>query len=153
MIDFHYSEFSKLTNCSYLLCQIHFVAIYDQEICFNPLCISPVGDCLLSYEVTWLIESINSLCPSDAIRRHRTTSTSAQVMACCLMAPSHYLNQCWLIIDKVQWHSGDGNFTKDTSITNLFKIEITDLKFPSNLPGANELTSYVHVFIFLQECW
>ena len=23
----------------------------------------------------------------------------AQVMACCLMAPSHYLNQCWLIIN------------------------------------------------------
>ena len=24
--------------------------------------------------------------------------TMVQVMACCLMAPSHYLNQCWLII-------------------------------------------------------
>ena len=29
---------------------------------------------------------------------HRTGSTLAQVMACCLMAPSHYPNQCWLII-------------------------------------------------------
>ena len=27
---------------------------------------------------------------------HRSESTLAQVMACCLTAPSHYLNQCWL---------------------------------------------------------
>ena len=25
-------------------------------------------------------------------------STSVQVMACCLTVPSHYLNQCWLIV-------------------------------------------------------
>ena len=24
-------------------------------------------------------------------------------MACCLMAPSHYMNQCWLIIGEVPW--------------------------------------------------
>ena len=41
---------------------------------------------------------------SDAIWRHRTGSTLAQVMACCLMAPIHYLNQCWLIITGVLWH-------------------------------------------------
>ena len=28
-------------------------------------------------------------------------------MACCLTAPSHYLNQCWLIISKVLWHSSE----------------------------------------------
>ena len=39
--------------------------------------------------------------PNDAIWRHRSGSTLAQVMACCLKAPSHYLNQCWLIISKV----------------------------------------------------
>ena len=44
----------------------------------------------------------NSLWASDAIWRHRSESTLAQVMACCLTAPSHYLNQCWLIISKVQ---------------------------------------------------
>ena len=35
----------------------------------------------------------------------KSGSTLAQVMACCLTAPSHYLNQCWLIISEVQWHS------------------------------------------------
>ena len=27
-----------------------------------------------------------------------------QIMACCLTAPSHYLIQCWLIINGVLWH-------------------------------------------------
>ena len=42
------------------------------------------------------------LWPCDAIWRHRSGSTLAQVMACCLTAPSHYLYQCWLFI-KVLW--------------------------------------------------
>ena len=39
-------------------------------------------------------------------------------MACCLTAPSHYLNQCWLIISKVSWHSFEGNFTAGISAIN-----------------------------------
>ena len=48
----------------------------------------------------------------------RSGSTLAHVMACFLMAPSHYLNQCWFIISKVQWHSYQGNFTRDASAIN-----------------------------------
>ena len=40
----------------------------------------------------------NSPWPSDTIWWYRSGSTLAQVMACCLTAPSHYLNQSWLII-------------------------------------------------------
>ena len=58
---------------------------------------------------------VNSLRLSDAIWWQRSGSTLAQVMACCLMAPSHYLNQCWLIISEVLWQSYDGNITRDTS--------------------------------------
>ena len=72
-----------------------------------------------SYWVEILSHSkVNSLWPSDAIWRQRSGSTSAQVMACCLTAPSHYLNQCWLIISKVEWHSSKGEFTSDTSAIN-----------------------------------
>ena len=53
-----------------------------------------------------------SLWPSGIIWRHRSGSTLAQVMACCLMAPSHYLNHCWLIIRKVLWHSRESIFHK-----------------------------------------
>ena len=55
-------------------------------------------DQLLWHQVAF---PINSLRPSDDIWWHRSLSTSAQVMACCLTAPSHYLNQCWLTISKV----------------------------------------------------
>ena len=75
-----------------------------------------------------------------AIWRQRSGSTFAQVMACCLTAPSHYLNQCRLIISEVQWHSYQGNFTKmsQPSITKIF-LKITCRQFHSNFPGANEL--------------
>ena len=43
---------------------------------------------------------LNLLWSSD-ICRHRTGSTLAEVMACCLEATSHYLNQYWLTISKV----------------------------------------------------
>ena len=36
---------------------------------------------------------LDSLSPGNAIWQHRFKSTFAQVMACCLMTPSHYLKQ------------------------------------------------------------
>ena len=63
---------------------------------------------------------INSLGPSDAIWWLRAWSTLAQVMACCLTAPNHYLNQCWLIIGKIEWHSSKGKFTRDKSAINYW---------------------------------
>ena len=61
---------------------------------------------------------IISLQPKDVIWWHRFESTSAQAMACCLMAPSHYLKQCWLNINKVHQHTFERNFTRDTSTIN-----------------------------------
>ena len=54
--------------------------------------------------------AVNSLRPSDAIWRQWSWTTLAQVMACCLTAPSHYLNQCWLIIRGVLWHTSESSF-------------------------------------------
>ena len=61
---------------------------------------------------------INSLGPSDAMWWQRSVSPLAQVMACCLTAPSHYLNQCWLVISEVKWHTSKGKFTRETSAIN-----------------------------------
>ena len=44
---------------------------------------------------------------------NRSGSTLAQVMACCLTAPSHYLNQCWLNISVALWHSAENDFTRN----------------------------------------
>ena len=60
----------------------------------------------------------NSLGPNDTIWQHRSGSTLAQVMACCLTAPSHYLNQCWVITNMVQWQSPKSYFTINTSAIN-----------------------------------
>ena len=57
---------------------------------------------------------INSLYPGDAIWRHGSGPTLAQVMACCLMASNHYLNRCWLIISKVLWHLPSISITGNT---------------------------------------
>ena len=46
---------------------------------------------VLAYELHPL--SVNLLWPNDAIWWQKTESSLAQVMACCLTAPSHYLNQ------------------------------------------------------------
>ena len=56
------------------------------------------------YGISWP-QCVNSLWPSDTIWWHITWSTLVQVMACCLSAPSHYLNQCSFISSKVSWHS------------------------------------------------
>ena len=84
-------------------------------------------------------ERVNSLWPTDTIWRHKSGSTLAQVMACCLTAPNHCLNQYWLIISKVQWHSSECNEILQPSVTE-FSLKITYLKFCLHLPGANELT-------------
>ena len=52
--------------------------------------------------------------------RHRSGSTLVQVLACCLTAPSHYLNQCWLIISEVLWHAPQRNFTAIDQVDILY---------------------------------
>ena len=88
----------------------------------------------------WVL--INSLGPNNAIWWQRSGSTFAQVMACCLTAPSHYLNQCWLIKSKVLWHSSKGNFAREILQPSIIMIILNNiyLKFNSNHSAVNELT-------------
>ena len=55
-------------------------------------------------------QSINSSAPLDTIWRHRSGSKLVHVIACCLMAPSLYLNQCWLDINRVLCHAPESSF-------------------------------------------
>ena len=90
------------------------------------------------------VSNINSLWPRDAIWRQKSGSGLDQVMACCLTAPSHYMNQCWFITSKVQWCSSEGTFTWDiTTISTKISLKIIFLRFYWNLPGTNELSFYV----------
>ena len=58
----------------------------------------------------------NSLCPSDAIWWRRSGSTLAQVMACCLAAPIHYLSLRWLLFSEVMWQSPESNSTISSQV-------------------------------------
>ena len=84
--------------------------------------------------------TINSLWPNDAIWWQRSGSTLAQAMACCPMAPSHYLNHSWLpSVRSIGIHLS-------TILQEILPIitkiiwKITFLKFLWNLLGANELS-------------
>ena len=60
---------------------------------------------------------------SDAIWRHRSGSTLAQVMpngTKPLPGPSHYLDQCWLLISEVLWLSSESNLTGNVQPTILY---------------------------------
>ena len=48
---------------------------------------------------------LNPLWHRSATWRQRPISTLVHVMVWCLMAPNHYLNQCWPIIINLYWHS------------------------------------------------
>ena len=66
--------------------------------------------------------------------QYRTCSTLDQVMACCQMAPSHYLNQCWLIINEVLGQSKE-----------MLQISILDMS-----PRASELNHWgrvTHIYV------
>ena len=93
--------------------------------------------------------------PSDAIWRQRSGSTLAQVMAWCLTAPSHYLNQCWLIISKVLWHSSEGIIMRRYEDTNqLNNIENTIFRMASRSPrgqwvkGGKSLSHYTNNLVY-----
>ena len=91
-------------------------------------------------------EEVNSLPLSDAIRYWTTLSdairywtTMAQIMTCCLMAPSHYLNQLWLGIIGVHPSAISQKTYKlwwlKLSSQNYFFI------FFMHLPGVTELSN------------
>ena len=97
---------------------------------------------------TW-VYSFNSLRPSDAIWPHRSGST--------LAAPSHYLNQCLLIIRAFCGIHVRAN-SQDILINLIHTMcsHITLLKELPHLTETNELTSVLNWFPNLQwslETW
>ena len=65
-----------------------------------------VAKCVVTYLLYCLILALYKLNKSracDAIWPHGYLSTLVQVMACCLMAPSHYLNQWCVNAIVINW--------------------------------------------------
>ena len=111
-------------------------------------------ECILSIKCTWkcrlqngghfvmvsMCKMINSLWPSGT----RSGSTLAQVMAWFLKAPSHYLRQCWFVVNGVLGHSHDQAIAQDILIISIYKISLKNyiLKDTATSPicRANEWT-------------
>ena len=93
---------------------------------------------------------INSLWANHVIWWHRSGSILVEVMACCLMAPSYYLNQCRLLIRKVQWYPPESNFTFIAQAYTLYnEFENDNSKLLPHLPGA---MSYSTILKWLCTC-
>ena len=103
-------------------------------------------EALFAYHIWRWFKGFNSLWPSDTICWDRIASTVAQIMACCLMAPSHYLNQCWLIISEVLWHASEGIIIR-RSEDQENKVDIVILKLHPDLQGTNDFT-YTVKFLY-----
>ena len=71
---------------------------------------------------------------------HRTGSVLVHVMVYGLVAPDHFLDQCWLIISNILWHSSEAISQEilKTSILNM-SLRFTNLKLQLHLPRVNEL--------------
>ena len=66
-----------------------------------------------------------------------------QVMACCLTAPSHSLNQCWLILSKVLWQPV-GYFTRNAQdICAWYELKITNSRLQPHLAAAKKLKHHL----------
>ena len=63
-------------------------------------------------------QRFHSLWTNNTICWHISGSTLSQIIACCLTAPSNYLDQGWLTIKGVQWHPPDSNII---SVHDFFK--------------------------------
>ena len=71
-----------------------------------------------------------------------------------LISPIHYLNQCWLLISEVQWHSPESNFTASVQATILHvesenvTFEINPLRvkfFRANINIHLHFVSFLHI--------
>ena len=60
--------------------------------------------------------------PSDAIWQHRSVSTLAPIMACCLTTPSDYWNQCWLIKGVLWANESNQNHVVSASTETYWQV-------------------------------
>ena len=97
---------------------------------------------------------INSWRPSDTIWRHRSGSTLAEVMACCLTTPSHNLNQCLFIINGVLWYSPYNNFTGSAwDINSWYEFVNHDFEITATYPRGQWVKPRYHIVPMWAICY
>ena len=74
-------------------------------------------------------------------------ATLSQVMACCLTAPSHYLDQYWSIIGGDRWQSHEGGFTRETSAISHTKIRLKIIICLNSIQISNALNPKLRGYV------
>ena len=93
---------------------------------------------------------INFLWPNDAIWQIRSGSILALLIACCLMAPSHYLNKCRLIISNKHCPHCEGNLTHWGRVMHICVSKVTIIGSDNGLsPGRRQATIWSNAGILL----
>ena len=84
---------------------------------------------------------VNSLWSRDPIECcYKTRWVLVQVIACCLKAPSHYLNQNWIIIREGLRHIPESNLTGNSQHSfTCYWFENCHLRLQMHFPFANQL--------------
>ena len=100
--------------------------------------------------VIWLVLVyllLDSLWPSDTIFWHKSASGLDQVMDCCLTAPIHYFNQCWLVTSN--WGQFYRKWSRYLSLIWVWKLLILKIAdaWPSNsiIDHSTNLINQVNV--------
>ena len=123
------------------------------KFCMKPTC-NAVSWKIIKLQIAKISSNSNiclNLCsPSNARYKHIFGLTLAQVVACCLITPSHYLNQCWihisdaLVITFLFLLTVIAQATISYNRPEIHSSKITAIS--PYLPGANELILSVHIF-------
>ena len=125
VIIYPYSRFQLVTQV--IISRRAISGSYSQQkIKYTGRCIDCM--CASKRKAAKLHFLINTLWSCDLIGWHWSRLTVAHAMVCCLRAQSHYLNQCWLLIGQVLWHSHECNFTAGPQaiiLYNSFPLRIT----------------------------
>ena len=126
-IFFFYYQWTLVPSRLFSWMQIVAVLCLNDKCLFSYKMIHQIhGNVLVDYilnnnksrKVIWTVSSchferpayIISLYPNAAIGWHISGSALVQIMVCCLTAPSHYLNQHWLVTKSVAWNASESNF-------------------------------------------
>ena len=76
---------------------------------------------LVSDEIRYVMWRLpNVLIPHSVMELAEHQLNMLKVMACCVTAPGHYLNQCWLISSEIQWYF-EGNASNIFNHHNVFQ--------------------------------
>ena len=114
--------------------------------CLNHLSYLKRKKQLWNYEDKLCYDAQCPFWPSDTTWHHWTWSILIQVMACCLMAPSNYLNQCRITISMVMCHPFTGNNTQNAYESNHYiafqNYILKKITFPRGQGGGHNITVY-----------